>query len=64
MLLFAKCFDHHGLAYSTKLLIESLKNNRMAITLLLSIAVSNAQIKNAKNGKNVKILGNCGTNQN
>lgn len=31
----------------------------MAITLLLSIAVSNAQIKNAKT-ENVKILGNCG----
>jgi copper chaperone CopZ len=39
--------------------MKSLKTTVMAITLLLSIAVSNAQIKNAKT-ENVKILGNCG----
>ncbi|HEY4629322.1 MAG TPA: DUF3347 domain-containing protein [Flavobacterium sp.] len=39
--------------------MKSLKNILMAITLLLSITIANAQIKNAKTEK-VKIYGNCG----
>ena len=38
--------------------MKSLKKTVIAITLLLSVVVSNAQIKNAKT-KNVKIFGNC-----
>jgi copper chaperone CopZ len=39
--------------------MKSIKNILMAITLLLSITVANAQIKNAKT-ETVKIYGNCG----
>jgi copper chaperone CopZ len=39
--------------------MKSLKNILMAITLLLSITVANAQTKNAKT-ETVKIYGNCG----
>ena len=39
--------------------MKSLKKIVMAITLLLSFTVSNAQIKNAKT-ETVKIFGNCG----
>ncbi len=39
--------------------MKSLKKIVMAITLLLSFTVSNAQIKNAKT-ETVKINGNCG----
>jgi copper chaperone CopZ len=54
------CFDH-CLAYSTSnyYRMKSLKRTVTAITVLLSIAVSNAQIKNSKS-ENLKILGNCG----
>jgi copper chaperone CopZ len=40
--------------------MKSIKNILMAITLLLSITVANAQIKNAKT-ETVRIYGNCGT---
>jgi copper chaperone CopZ len=39
--------------------MKSIKNILMAITLLLSITIANAQIKNAKT-ETVKIYGNCG----
>lgn len=39
--------------------MKSLKKTMMAILLLLSVVVSNAQIKNAKT-ESVKIYGNCG----
>jgi copper chaperone CopZ len=39
--------------------MKSLKKTVMAITLLLSVAFANAQIKNAKT-EAVKVLGNCG----
>ncbi len=39
--------------------MESLKNNVMAILLLLSVTLASAQIKNAKS-ETVKIYGNCG----
>jgi copper chaperone CopZ len=39
--------------------MKSLKKTVMAITLLLSVVVSNAQIKNAKT-ETVKVFGNCG----
>ena len=39
--------------------MKSLKIGVTAIMVLLSITISNAQIKNAKT-QNVKVLGNCG----